>query len=549
MSDHMSADYFSKPKWTKTWSGLSLKESYSPEDTKNFDYQNNIANPGEYPYTRGIHPNMHRGRLWTRREVSGHTSPEESNIRLKYLIEHGETGLNVIPDLPYQLAIDSDHPFAKGDIGAQGVPCVTLRDMEILMDGIDQRNVSITFSTIFPFMFTQYIALAEKRAVDISGLRGTILMDTLHSFCVGQLPFNPPLDLGFKLSIDTIEYAISHMPRWYPLCLDSYDLRETGISAAQEIAFAFSMAFSYIDGALQRGLNIDDIASMISFTVSAHIDFFEEIAKLRAARRLWARSMKERYSAKNPRSWKMKFHTNTAGCVQVRQQPLNNIVRIAYQAMAAVLGGTQSLHCVSFDEPICLPTEESHRIALRTQEILAYETGVANVADPLGGSYYIESITHKLEEEMESIIKKIDELGGSIETISNGWMESEMAKAALKYQKEVETGQRIIVGRNAFMEEEEGIKGHKIPVQKILPQAVRKHIRNLKEVRRIRRKDTLKKALENLRKTAEHRSENLIPALIEADKTYATVGEIMGTLREAYGYTYDPFEMVKNPFN
>ncbi len=428
----------------------------------------------------------------------------------------------------------------------QGVPSTSLRDMEILMDGIDLDKISITFSTIFPFMFTQYVALAQNRGYDISKLRGTILMDILHSFCVGQVPFNPPLDVGFKLAVDTLEFAVRHMPYWYPLCLDTYDLRETGITAAQEIAFGFSFAFSYIEEALRRGLHIDEVAPKISFTISAHIDFFEEIAKLRAARRLWARSMKERYGAKDPRSLKMKFHCNTAGSAQVRQQPLNNIIRIAYQAMVAILGGAQSLHCVCYDEPICLPTEQSHRIALRTQEILAYETGVANVADPLGGSYYVEWLTNKLEEEMQKIIEEIDRIGGGYEAVRTGWMEEQTRKMAIQYQKEVESGERIIVGRNAYKVEEDEEEG--IPIMKIDPEKVEEHMRNLRELREKRDKERLKRAMAHLREVAEKRNENLIPAIIEACKAYATVGEIMGVIREAYGYSYDPFGVLENPF-
>lgn len=544
MQERGAESYWEKAEWTGTWSRITLKPVYTPKDVEGLDYERHLNDPGEYPYTRGVYKDMYRGRLWTRREVSGHSSPSESNKRLRFLLSQGETGLNIIPDVPTQNYVDSDHPFALASVGVQGTPLCSLRDMEILLEDIPQEKVSFTFSSHFMPM-VQYIGLARKRGVDFTKLRGTIISDPLHSHFCGFTTL--PLDLALKLAIDAAEFAIKHMPYWYPLCVDAYDLRETGITAAQEVAFAFSLAFTYIDKLLERGLGIDEIAPKISFTFSAHIDLFEEVAKLRAARRLWAEMVAERYRAKNPHSLKLKFHCNTAGSAQVRQQPLNNIVRIAYQAMAAVLGGAQSLHCVCYDEPISLPTELSHRIALRTQEILAYEVGVARVADPLGGSFFVEWLTNKLEEEIRAIIAEIDRLGGGYEAVRSGWMDQEMKKMAVKYQEEVEKGERIIVGRNAYQEgggeEEEGF-----PIHRIDPARVEEHLESLRRLREERDKEALKRAIHNLRECAEKKEVNLIPAILEACEAYATLGEITGVIREAYGYPYDYFEVLENPF-
>lgn len=522
-----SEKYWQRPERLKTWSGYELKAVYGSEDV-DMDYATELGKPGEYPYTRGIYPDMHRGRLWTLREVSGHSSPEESNKRLKYLLSQGETGLNVIPDTPTQALLDSDHPLVAGHVGLQGCPLCSLRDMEILFEGIPQDQVSITFSTHHMPM-AQYIALADDRGIELSKLRGTCLNDTLHgTICFGTGPLPEEEIRGaLRIAVDAMEFSVRYMPRWYPLCLDSYDLRETGINAAQEIGFAFSFAFANIEEALRRGLDIDEVARRISFTVSAHIDLFEEVAKLRAARRVWARRLKERYGAQSPRALTWKIHVNTAGCSMVRQQPLNNVVRIAYEALAAVLGGTQSLHCVAYDEPICLPTEKSHRIAVRTQQILAYEIGVANVADPLGGSYYVEYLTNKLEEEIWEVIKKIDDMGGAIEALASGWMHNEIDKAAYGYQREVETGERILVGKNAFtIPEEEDTLEDEEPPHRVVPEAVEKHLANLKGLRRTRDQRRHREALAELKRAVEAKDVNLFPPLIEATKAYATVEEI-----------------------
>ena len=542
-SKRISDTYFEKPKWSKTWSRIPVKEVYGQEDIAALDYEKDVNKPGEYPYTRGIFPNMYRGRLWTRREVSGHSSPAASNKRLKYLMDQGVTGLNIIGDLPTQLAIDSDHPFALNEVGLQGTPLVTVNDMMTLTRGIPLDEVSFTFSAFTPVM-AFYVAAGKKKGITPDRLRGTIINDTIHyRYCYGN---KLPLDMGLRLGVDSIGYAIDHMPLWYPFSVECYDLREHGIDAVQELALGFAIAFCLIDECLNRGYKIDDIASKIAFTMGVHIDIFEEAAKFRAARRMWAKILKKKYGATSPKALHFKFHANTSGCMTVRQQPLNNIIRVAYSALAAVLGGTQSMQTVSYDEPIALPTEESARIAVRTQQILAYETGVTRVADPLGGSYYVENLTDKIEEEVKNFLGKIDEVGGLLKAIESEWLDNEMAQAAYQYQKEVENGERIIVGKNAFVIPEKQEKEAK--VHRRSDRAAKRHMNNLKEIRKKRDKKKLANAIDNLYRKVEKREENLLSAMVEAAIANATIGEIMGTIRQGYGYSYDPFETLKSPF-
>jgi methylmalonyl-CoA mutase N-terminal domain/subunit len=539
----ISDAYFEKPKWTKTWSRIPVKGVYGSEDVAALDYEKDLNEPGEYPYTRGIFPGMYRGRLWTRREVSGHSSPSASNKRLKYLMGQGVTGLNIIGDLPTQLMIDSDHPFAKNEVGVQGTPIVTVHDMMLLTRGIPLDEVSFTFSAMTPVM-AFYVAAGKKRGISPEKLRGTIINDTIHyRYCYGN---KLPLDLGVRLAVDSIGYAIDSMPLWYPFSVECYDLREHGIDAVQELALGFAIAFCLIDECLKRGYEVDDIASKIAFTMGVHIDIFEEAAKFRAARRMWARTLREKYGATLPKALHFKFHANTNGSMTVRQQPLNNIIRVAYSALAAVLGGTQSMQTVSYDEPIALPTEESARIAVRTQQILAYETGVTRVADPLGGSYYVESLTDTIEDEVQHFLGKIDEVGGLLKAIESEWLGNEIAQAAYQYQKEVESGERIIVGRNAFVIPEKQEREAK--VHRRSERAAKKHMKNLKEIREKRDTKKLGKAIDNLYRKTENREENLLPAMVEAATAKATIGEIMGTIRQAYGYSYDPFDTLASPF-
>jgi methylmalonyl-CoA mutase N-terminal domain/subunit len=548
--EKLAKAYTEGAKRLKTWSGFSVKEFYTPKDTEKIDYSKEVGDPGAYPYTRGINENMFRGRVWTKRELCGFGTPADTNKRLLYLTEEGQSGLNFINDLPTALGIDSDHPLAEGEIGIIGVPLSSLKDMEILMESIpiEKASVSIVVSTCTaPIVLAQYIALAEKRGVDISQLRGTIQNEPLKGRYCGFGPNTDQTDLCLQSAVDIIEYCTKLMPNWYTMNVNLYDLRETGINAYQEIGFGFSMAIAYINETLKRGLKIDEFAPRLAFYCSSHIDFFEEIAKLRAARRLWAKIMKDRFKANNPKSIKFKFGIHTAGCSLVSQQPINNIVRVAYEALAAVLSGVQSLHCCSYDEPIALPTEEAHRIALRTQQILAYETGVANVADPLAGSYYIENLTNMIEDEASLIIEKIDNMGGISAAIESGWLGDEIEKAAYKYQREIDEKERIVVGVNEFKippEEDQEREVHKVSNEAEINQ-----IKSIKGLRKTRDNDKVKEKLLRLREKAKKKSkENLLPEIIDAVRVYATIGEVNGTIREAFGYHYDTMGVLESPF-
>ncbi|MFH1624613.1 MAG: methylmalonyl-CoA mutase family protein [Pseudomonadota bacterium] len=541
--------YFEKPKRLTTWSGFPVKDIYTPADLEGIDYQRDVAAAGEYPFTRGIHRNMYRGRYWTMREGSGYARAADTNERLKFLARQGVSGFSIFRDLPTVWGIDADHPMAQGEVGVSGVNLTSLKDMEELLEGIALDKVSVALlcaSSLASVVLSLYLAVAEKRGTDIATLRGTIANDPLHArYCYGK-PSNP-IDLSVKLAVDIIEFCTKHMPLWNTNSVNAYDMRETGINAVEEIAFGFGIAMEYIRKAIERGLNVDDFASRVSFYFSAGIDFFEEIAKLRAARGLWAKIMKEKFGAKNPSSWKFRFGIHTAGSSLVPQQPLNNIVRISIEALAGVLGGVQSLHCCSYDEPIALPSEESQRIALRTQQILAYETGVANTADPLGGSYFIENLTSKLEKEALKVMEEIDEMGGMAEAMKKEWVDQRIDQAALQLQKEIENGERLIVGVNAFRTGPE----EKTPggVHRIRPETEEEQIASVRRLKETRDQNKVKEAIRRLREKAQMGDgENLIRPIIEALKVYATIGEIQGTIREAYGLSYDPFDMMKSPY-
>ncbi len=547
-SDLMDA-YYERPSGLNTWSGLPLKDFYGPGELSSFDYTKSLGDPGEFPYTRGIHRNMFRGRYWTRREVTGYGTPEETNERLRFLIEHGSSGLNVIPDNPSIMGLDSDHPRAEGEVGVQGVPMCCLEDIELLMKGIPLDRVSMSLivsSTQTPVTLAQYVALAQNQGLDPSDLAGTTQNDPIHCRYAG-FRISSPTHLALKTGVDVIEYCSLNMPRWYPINVNLYDLREQGLSAPEEIAFGFSVALLYVQGALDRGLEIDTFAPRFAFYCSAHIDLFEEIAKLRAARRIWARIMKERFGAKSPASLKFKFGVHTAGCSLVPQQPVNNIVRVAYEALAAVLAGVQSLHCCSYDEPIALPTEESVKLAIRTQQILAYETGVARVADPLGGSYYIESLTEQMEGEITAIMEEIERQGGMRKALDSGWVDRRIDEAALRYQEEVETGARTVVGLNRFREKEE--KTSVAKVHRVLEASGEKQRARIRRMKESRDSQKVKEALLALKSRAETgEQENLIPAMIEAARCRATLSEVLGTVRQVMGEAYDPLGVWTHPF-
>jgi methylmalonyl-CoA mutase N-terminal domain/subunit len=547
--EKLTEAYFEKPKKTETWSGFPLKEVYTPADVRHISYRKEIGDPGQFPYTRGVYRDMFRGRYWTRREVCGYGTAADTNERLKFHIEEGASGLSVIPDVPSHIGVDGDHPLAMDEVGLQGAPFTSLSDMEDLVAGIPLDKITMSFNesaSTCPVTLAQYIIAAQKQGVEQAKLRGTMQNDPLHARYCGYRP-NNPIDLSIRTSTDIIEYCTRNMPLWTSGNVNLYDWREMGINAPQEIAFGFSVAMAYIDAALQRGLDIDEFAPRRAFYCSAHIDFFEEIAKLRAARRLWARIMKEKYGAKDPRSLVFRFGVHTAGCSLFPQQPLNNIIRIAYEALAAVLGGVQSLHCCSYDEPIALPTEEAHRIAIRTQQVLAYETGVANVTDPLGGSYYVESLTNRIEEEAVSVMGEIEKAGGALEAMRTGWFDREVEKAAIKYQREIDSGERIIVGVNAFTaEREEETPGG---VHRVDLQSQRIQLEKVSELKKTRDNSKVRKAVAKLRSEAEKGEQvNLMPAIMEAVSAYATRAEIMGTIRQVYGYSYDPLEVIESPF-
>lgn len=545
--DDYLKSYYDKPQSVATWSGYEVKEIYTPADRADEDYERDVGDAGVFPFTRGIHKNMFRGRYWTRREVVGIGSPADTHERLSYCYEHGGSGVNTIADISYEIGLDADHPMASEEVGLTGVNISHIKDMETLVGDIPLDKVSwslITASTAASVTMAQYVCVAQHKGYDIGALRGSIQNDPIHGRYCGYRPACP-LDLSIKLGADVIEFCTRNMPKFYHTTVNMYDLREEGITAPQEVAYGFGIAMCYIDELIRRGLDIDEFAPRFTFYVSCHIDFFEEIAKIRAARRMWARLMKEKYGAKDPRSLQFKFAVHTAGCSLVPQQPFNNMVRISFEALAAVLGGVQSLHCCSYDEPMCLPTEKGHLQAIRTQQIIAYETGVTNVADPLGGSYYVESLTDKMEEEALEIMKAVEEIGGMEEAIRTGWLDAKFEEEAVKRQREIDSGGKLTVGVNIFTSEPETVTP--LGVQRIEKVSTQKQIDGTKRLKKDRDMAKLAEAIKRLREdTAE--GKNVIPAMIEATKVFATTGELMGVVREVFGYPYDPLGILESPF-
>ncbi len=518
-----------------TVSGIPIKELYTPLDLNSFDYLKQLGFPGEYPFTRGIHPSMYRGRLWTMRQFSGFGTAEDTNKRFKYLLSHGQTGLSVAFHLPTLMGIDSDHIMAQGEIGKCGVAIDSLADMEILFDGIplDRISTSMTINPPAAVLWAMYIAVAEKQGVHPTLISGTIQNDILKEY-IAQKTFVFPPEFSMKLIVDTFEYGAKQVPRWNTISISGYHIREAGSTAVQELAFTLRNGIEYVEWALRRGLNVDEFVPRLSFFFNAHNDFFEEIAKFRAARRIWAEVMKERFRAKDSRSWWMRFHTQTSGVSLMAQQPYNNVVRVAIQALAAVLGGTQSLHTNSLDETYALPSEEAVTIALRTQQIIAHESGVVNSVDPLGGSYLIENLTDKMEAEAKDYFKKIDDMGGMVKAIELGFPQREIANSAYWYQKAVERKEKIIVGVNDFEMTHEPI-----PILKIDESVARQQLARLKEVKETRNNAQVKKSLKELKKAAEN-EKNLMPFILSCVKAYSTLGEIMDTMKEVYGEYEEP---------
>ncbi len=539
--------YYEKPQSARTWSGYELKEIYTPHDRVAEDYRKDIGDAGQYPFTRGIHRNMFRGRYWTRREVVGIGSPADTHRRAAFCFQQGGSGLNTIADVTYEMGLDADHPWAQHEVGLTGVNITSIQDMETLVGDIPLDKVSwslITASTAAAPTMAQYVAVAGSKGYDIATLRGSVQNDPIHFRYCGFRPACP-LDLSIKLGSDVMEFCTRNMPKWYYTTVNMYDLREQGVTAPQEVAYGLGIAMCYMDELVRRGLHVDEFGPRFTFYVSCHIDFFEEIAKIRAARRMWARFLKEKYGAKNQRSMQFRFAVHTAGCSLLPQQPLNNIVRIAYEALAAVLGGVQSLHCCSYDEPMCLPTEKGHLQALRTQQILAYETGVTNVADPLGGSYFIESLTDKIEEEALRYMKEVDDVGGMEEAIRTEWLDRRFESEAVTRQKELDNGEKLVVGVNIFNSEPETTTP--LGVQRIPRQSAVQQIREVTELKKTRDEKRLRKAIEVLREDAVA-GKNTIPAMIEATKAFATTAELLGTVREVFGYPYDPMGILDSPF-
>jgi methylmalonyl-CoA mutase N-terminal domain/subunit len=513
-----------------TISDVEVKPLYTPTDIAGLNYSRDLGYPGNYPFTRGVYPQMYRKQPWTQRMVSGFGTSEESNERLKYLTAHGETGINVVFDLPTHYGLDSDHELAEGEVGKEGVPIDSILDMDTLFKDINLGEVSTSLITNYLTVFSYYVAVAQNQGIPIEKLAGTTQNDACTSFAgakVAVVPIRPHM----KLSLDIVEFAARNMPRWNPVSLVGYHYREKGCNAVQEIALTLCTAIAYLNAGIERGLDIDQFAPRLSFFFGAHNDLFEEIAKFRAARRLWARIARERFGANDPRSWRMRFHTQTAGCSLTARQPMNNIVRTTIQALAAVLGGTQSLHTNSYDEALALPTEESVEIALRTQQIIAHESGVTSTIDPIAGSYYVEHLTNTLEKLSLETIEKVDRMGGMIEAIEKGWVENEIAEASYRYGSSIEKGERVIVGVNRYERPEEEIT---IKLLKIDPVLEKKQLRRLEKARGMQNVRAVKSALEKIR-TVARKNENLIPAVIEASKKYATIGQIFDVFREVYG--------------
>ncbi len=520
-----------------TASGEPVELMGTPDMLKDFDYDRDLGFPGQFPFTRGVHANMYRGRLWTMRQFAGFGTPEDTNARFKYLLENGQTGLSVAFDLPTLMGRDADDPWSEGEVGVCGVSVSSLRDMEILFDGIplDKVSTSMTINSPAIILLAFYAAVAEKQGVSQDKLRGTIQNDILKEY-IAQKEYIFPPQPSMRIIVDMIEYCTEHMPLWNTISISGYHIREAGSTALQELAFTLADGFAYIEAALERGLDIDAFAPRLSFFFNSHNDFFEEIAKFRAARRIYAKRMKEKYGAKKERSWMLRFHTQTAGCTLTAQQPENNIVRVAYQALAAVLGGTQSLHTNSMDETLALPSEKAVKIALRTQQILAYETGVPHTIDPLAGSYFVEDLTNKMERGAEEYFRKIDELGGVIPAIEKGFFQKEIARAAYQYQVEIENKDRYIVGVNAFQDKDEKID---IPLLQISPETEKRQIERLKQLKRDRNNAKVEALLKDLKQAAIE-NQNLMPVIIECAKAYATVGEMVNTLKEVFGEYQEP---------
>lgn len=521
----------------KTVSGENIEPLYTPDDLNDFNYMEKLGFPGQYPFTRGVYDSMYQGRIWTMRMFSGFGSARDTNERYKYLLKQGQTGLSVAFDFPTLYGKDSDDEMSEGEVGKCGVAISSLADMERLFNGIplDRVSTSMTINGPAAILWAFYIATAEKQGVKSEKLRGTIQNDSLKEY-IAQKSWLVPPKPSIKLIVDTMEYGSKHVPKWNTISISGYHIREAGSTAAQELAFTLADGFAYVDAGIQAGMDVDIFAPRLSFFFNSHIDFFEEIAKYRAARRIWAREMKDKYGAKNSKSWLMRFHTQTAGCTLTAQQPENNIVRVTWQALSAILGGTQSLHTNSMDETLALPSEKAVLIALRTQQLIAHESGVTNTIDPLAGSYFIESLTDTMEKRAYEYFDKIERLGGIVKAIDKGYPQREIANSAFTYQKMVEEKEQIVVGVNDYIMQDENIE---IPLLKLDPTVEEDQKKRLKRLRLERNNQLVQNNLNNLR-DACHKNSNLMYPILEAAKSYATLGEIAGVLKEVYGEYREP---------
>jgi methylmalonyl-CoA mutase N-terminal domain/subunit len=520
-----------------TVSGVPIKPMYTPDDVANKDFVAEVGFPGQYPYTRGVHAEMYRKRLWTQRLFSGMGNAKQTNERYHFLLDQGQMGLSVAFDLPTLMGFDSDHDFSRGEVGKCGVAVDSLKDMEIIFDGIDLGKISTSMTINAPaaIVLAMYVAVGEKQGVSSEKLTGTLQNDILKEFIAQKEWVFPPLP-HMRLIVDTIEFGVYHMPKWNTISISGYHIREAGATAVQELAYTLADGFAYIEAAMARGLDVDQFAPRLSLFFNSHLDFFEEIAKYRAARRIWARRLKEKYQAKNERSWLMRFHTQTAGVSLTAQQPENNIVRVGWQAMAGALGGTQSLHTNSMDETLALPSEKAALIALRTQQLIALESGVTNTIDPLAGSYFVESLTDQMEAEAEKIFDEIEKLGGVLAGIEKGYFQREIAKSAYQYQKQVEKKERIVVGVNEFVMDDK----IEIPLLEIDESVETEQCESLRQLKQARDNQKVQSTLAELKAACQDESKNLMPYLIECSKAYATLGEMVDVMREIFGEYQEP---------
>ncbi|MBK7450826.1 MAG: methylmalonyl-CoA mutase family protein [Anaerolineales bacterium] len=519
-----------------TTSSDPINRLYTPLDIADMDYNASLGLPGEYPYTRGVHPTLHRSKLWTMCMFAGFGTAEETNQRFKYLLEQGQTGLSIAFDLATLMGYDTDQPEALGEFGKCGVAVSSLKDMEILLDGIplDKVSSSMTINSPASIIWAMYLVAAEKQGVRLDQLRGTLQNDILKEF-IAQKEFIFPPEPSMRLVVDTMEYGSKYVPQWNTISISGYHIREAGSTAAQELAFTLADGLEYVRWGIARGMDVDEFAPRLSFFFNAHNDFFEEIAKYRAARRIWAREMRETFKAKNPRSWLMRFHTQTAGVSLTAQQPENNIVRVALQALAAVLGGTQSLHTNSMDEALALPSEHAVKVALRTQQVIAEESGVTNTVDPLGGSFFVEAQTNRMEQEAYAYFRQIEDLGGVIPALEKGFMQSEISDAAYRYQREIDTGRRKIVGVNAYMEEKPAV----IPILRMDPNGYTRQMSRLNEVKKTRDSGQVGQTLDKLRIACEG-TENTMPYIVDCVRAYCTLGEIVSVMTKVFGKYEEP---------